>query len=328
VFAALLLTLIGFGMDWHLLNIAVSVLCAIILFMYGLKAFSLEIEDLASEQLKSWLERVTKNRWRGFLIGAGFTAVIQSSSAVSSMTIALVNSQVLSFQNSLAILFGTNVGTTATAWLVSFDLQSFGPLFIVLGWILGVSPVRIRLLGKAIFYFGFIFFSLNLINSALAQVKDDPMLLTWIQAVDGWGEGIVVGLVITALVQSSSVVTGLCILLVSQGILSTEAAIAMVIGANAGTTSTALLASIDFEQTARMGAVANFIFNLTGSLLFLPLVGVLTQFVQSIMEAPAQQLALAHLIFNLVTSLLFLLLLSPFHRLLLWLMRPKGREAA
>jgi phosphate:Na+ symporter len=298
-------------------NLFLTILCAIILFIYSLKGFSTELELLASDTLRSQLAKLTQNRFMGFFIGAAFTAIIQSSSAVSSMAVALINSGVLPFKNSLAILFGTNVGTTSTAWIASFDTKYMGPIFIVLGWLVGAIPHKINLLGKAIFYFGFIFFSLTFIGNALSSVKNNPKVLEAIQSVEGNLEGIAVGLIVTALVQSSSVVSGLCILLVSQQIISLETAIAIIIGANAGTTSTALLASSNFSKPAKMGAVANFLFNFTGTILFFPFIGMLAGIVKSMMPEAAQQLAMAHLLFNVIMSVLFLLFLEPFYQALL-----------
>lgn len=148
-------------------------------------------------------------------------------------------------------------------------------------------------------------------------MKNNPEVLEAVQSVEGNLEGIAVGLIVTALVQSSSVVSGLCILLVSQQIISLETAIAIIIGANAGTTSTALLASSNFSKPAKMGAVANFLFNITGTILFFPFIAILANLVKSMMPEAVQQLAMAHLLFNLVTSVLFLLFLSPFYKFLL-----------
>lgn len=294
----------------------VSILCAVVLFIYGLKGFSKELESIVSETLRSKIAYLTEKPINGFFIGAIFTAIIQSSSAVSSMTVALINSGVLPFKNSLAILFGTNVGTTATAWIASFDTQNMGSVLIVLGWLIGALPHRIYLVGKAIFYFGFIFFSLNLISSALSSIKSDPLVLESIQSTEGHLEGIATGLITTALVQSSSVVSGLCILLVNQEIISLSTGIAIVIGANIGTTSTALWASSQFSKSAKMGAVANFLFNCAGSIIFFPFIGLLTQLVSYLMSTPAKQLAMAHLLFNLVTSILFMIFLTPFYKFL------------
>jgi Na+/phosphate symporter len=110
-----------------------AALSAIILFLYGLQAFSSELQVVGGDSLKSWLGRVTANRVRGFLVGALATAIVQSSSAITALAVTLVDAGVISFRASLGVLLGTNVGTTATAWLVSFKLTGMGPMFIVLG---------------------------------------------------------------------------------------------------------------------------------------------------------------------------------------------------
>lgn len=296
-------------------QIVLSVLATVVLFLYGLQSFSYEVQNQGREHLQHALTRLTSNRFSGFLLGAVFTALVQSSSAVSSLVVSLVNAGALSFSGSLAVLLGANVGTTATAWLVSFKLTGIGPLFIVLGALLSVLPGPLRVAGKSIFYFGLIFFALDLISLALTPVKNDPRLLQLLAAVDTPLLAVVAGLLITALVQSSSVVTGLVVLLVAQGSMDVHTAIAIIVGANAGSTATALLASLPLSSTAKHTALANLLFNLGGVLLYLPL---LPQFSTALLQlalSPAITVALAHLIFNCSIALLFLPLLGPIARL-------------
>ncbi len=192
---------------------------AIVLFLYGLQGFSRELQTVGGAALQSWLGRMTAIRWGGFIIGAAATAIVQSSSAITALAVALVDSGVISFQASLGILLGANVGTTATAWLVSFKLTGIGPLFIVLGAILSAVPVRLRIIGKAVFYFGLIFFALDLISAELKPLQDRPAFREWLALAEIPWKGVLAGIFFTALVQSSSVTTGLSILLVQQGIL-------------------------------------------------------------------------------------------------------------
>jgi Na+/phosphate symporter len=126
---------------------------AIVLFLYGLQGFSSELQVVGGETLRRWLGRVTASRWSGFLIGAVATAVVQSSSAITALAVTLVDASVISFRSSLGVLLGANVGTTATAWLVSFKLTGIGPVFIVVGALLSILPARVRVVGKAVFYF-------------------------------------------------------------------------------------------------------------------------------------------------------------------------------
>src|SRR5690554_1196859 len=179
---------------------------AIVLFVHGLQNFSKEIERLGADGLKQWIQRVTATRAGGFLLGAIVTAIIQSSTTVSTLTVSLVDAGVISFRNSLLILLGTNVGTTSTGWIVTFQSVLLGPIFIVSGTLISIVPARISTIGKSIFYFGFIFFSLSLISEALEPLRDDPRIVEWLLAATNPFVGVLVGIVITVILQSSSVV--------------------------------------------------------------------------------------------------------------------------
>lgn len=294
------------------LTLVFGILAAIMLFLFGLQGFAQEVQAHGQQRLQTWFGKITRNRLSGFLLGAVTTAVVQSSSAVSSITVALVGSGVIPFRQSLAVLFGANVGTTTTAWLVAFKLTAIGPFFIVIGGLLSILPGRAPVVGKALFYFGFIFFSLGLISQALEPLQDSPNFAAWLQVVENPLAGILAGMVITLLVQSSSVTTGLIIVLVQQGLLTAEIAIAVVIGANLGSTGTALLASLPLPREAYRAAVANVLFNLGGLLLWAPFIPWLADAIVGAMENPAMAVATAHVLFNLSTAMIFLLLLKPF----------------
>lgn len=300
-----------------------AVLSAIILFIYGLQGFSRELQAAGGAALQSWLERVTKNRMLGFSIGAFATVFVQSSSAITSLTVALVDASVLSFRASLSVLLGANVGTTVTAWLVAFKLTEIGPIFIVLGALISATYKRMAILGKAIFYFGLIFFALDLISAALKPISALPIFIEWISLAGVPILGILIGFVFTAIVQSSSVTTGVAILLSQQGVLPAEAAISIVVGANIGSTSTALLASVGMNNTARATAKANFVFNLVGGIIFYPFLQDFGLMIVGWIKDPGMSVAVAHLIFNLTIALFIIILLDwvepPLHKLL---MRP------
>jgi len=181
---------------------------------------------------------------RGVLLGAIATAIVQSSSAVVALAISLVDSGILTFRSSLGVVLGANVGTTSTAWLVSMRLTDIGPFFIVLGTIVSALPTRFQMLGKAAFYFGFIFFGLDLVSGTLKPLAETPVFEDLVRRAEMPLMGVLVGVVLTALVQSSTIVTGLCIVMVQQGILTAPAAIPIVIGTNIGTTLKGLLITI------------------------------------------------------------------------------------
>ncbi|MDJ0940499.1 MAG: Na/Pi symporter [Woeseiaceae bacterium] len=301
-------------------DFAIAVFATVILFIYGLQGFSSELQELGQDRMRAVLGRLTQNRYSGFLLGAAMTAVVQSSSAVTSITVALVDSGAITFANSLGVLIGANVGTTVTAWLVSFELTGVGAFFIVLGALIGVLPGPLRTFGKAIFYFGFIFFTLDLLSDALSPLKEDPALGELLAKTANPVVGALTGMVLTALVQSSSAITGLVILLVQQGVIDTQAAMAIIIGSNAGTTVTGLLGSIGMQPAAQRTAQANLLINAIGVLVFLPFTSQLASFADSVSDNPGVAVATGHLVFNVGLAMLML----PWTKHLARLLAPDG----
>jgi phosphate:Na+ symporter len=296
------------------LRILLAAVSAIVLFLYGLEAFSQEIQTVGGDKLRKWLNRLTESRWRAVLLGTVATAIVQSSTAITSLTVALVDAGTMTFRSSLGVLLGANIGTTSTAWLVSLKLTGIGPFFLVFGTVLSALPTRFKILGKAAFYFGFIFFSLDVVSSTLKPLAQNPVFAEVLSRSSTPVMGVLAGMVITAVVQSSSITTGICILLVQQNVLAGTAAIPIVIGANIGTTATALVASIKMQRTARRVAVANLCFNAFGVLLFLPFLGRFAAEVVEFAGEPSTAVAWAQLIFNVVMTIAVLLLLRIFQR--------------
>ncbi|RLQ22502.1 Na/Pi cotransporter family protein [Seongchinamella sediminis] len=297
------------------LHVLVAGVTAIILFIFGLENFSTEIQQISGDRFRRSLARVTRFPVIGVLIGAVVTAVIQSSSATSVITIGLVNAGVLSFKNSVGIIFGSNVGTTVTAQLVAFKLTAFAPLLIIAGFALSLLRTRISIFGKSIFYFGFVFFSLNLISSSLQPLQNEPVLVEYLTQPQNPLLAILIGCLFTAMVQSSSVTTGLAIIFTQQGLLGLENAVPLIMGANIGTTATALIAMFNMDLAAKKTALSHFLFNTGGVLIFLPVLLLFGDRLADIETSPAVALANIHLVFNLGTSLLFLVFLHPFTRL-------------
>jgi len=294
----------------------IVIVSAITLFIYGLQSFSREIENFGEERLSKWIGKLTKWSVGSFALGAVVTGIIQSSTFVSSLTVSLVNSGVISFRDSLLILLGTNVGTTSTAWIVSIQSSFLGPFFIVLGTLISMIPGRVAVAGKSIFYFGFIFFALSLISDAMQPIKDDPILVEVLSKASNPLLGILYGIIITVIIQSSSVVVGLVIVLISQGTIDLSIAIPIVVGANIGTTSTALLVSFKMTPISRLVALSASLFNVIGVLLMFPFFDILEHIARNFSETPSLQVAMAFTISNTFTSIFFFVFLTPTVRLL------------
>lgn len=291
------------------MNFALAVISAIVLFLYGLQAFTREIQAVGGDTLKNKLGRLTRDPVRGILLGAIATAIVQSSSAVVALAISLVDSAILTFRSSLGVVLGANIGTTSTAWLISMRLTDIGPLFIVLGTILSILPTRIQMIGKAAFYFGFIFFGLDLVSGTLKPLSQSPGFENLLHRADMPLMGVVVGVALTALVQSSTIVTGLCIVMVQQDVLTAHTAIPIVIGTNIGTTLKGLLITIGMKGTARRVAVANICFNVLGVVLLLPFLRPFSAAMANISSDPGISVAWAQFLFNLGLTAIGLMLI-------------------
>jgi phosphate:Na+ symporter len=302
------------GVTVEILQLVMTGLTAIILFVFGLENFSKEIERISGDRFRQSLSKATKIPALGVVIGALVTMVIQSSSATSVIAISLVNAGVLSFKSSVGIIFGSNIGTTITAQLVAFKLTNFAPVFIIIGFIMTIMPNRVSIFGKAIFYFGFVFFSLNLISSTLEPLQNQQVLIDFLTQPQNPLYALLFGCLFTALVQSSSVTTGLAIIFTQQGILGLENAVPLILGANIGTTATAFLAVIAMDVSAKKAAFSHFLFNVGGVLLSLPLLYMFGYRLAEFDQHPAIALANIHLVFNVTASIVFTAFINPFTR--------------
>ncbi|MBN1168018.1 MAG: Na/Pi cotransporter family protein [Methanospirillaceae archaeon] len=307
-------------------ELLIAIFSAVILFLYGIEQFSHEIRHLAGSRFRELIQQYTRTRFHGAFLGAGITAIVQSSTAVAVITVGLVNAGTLSYISSLGIIFGANIGTTVTSQLVALKLTAFAPIFIIAGFLLSIVGRSYKPLGKPLFYFGLVFFSLNLVATVIAPYQNDPALIALFTSADNPAVAILVGFLITTLFQSSSVTTGLVVTLAAGGLITPYQAIPIILGATIGTTTTSLLVSVRMNTVAKRAATSQFMFNLFGVLIFLPFLGQFEAFIVGIGTSAAEQVALAHLLFNASTSILFLILLGPFSRLMLFLIPPTDSE--
>lgn len=293
-------------------NVIIAILAAVALFLFSIDNFSKEIQRIAGKRFKEILLRLTSTPLRGTLVGAGVTSVIQSSSATTVITVGLINAGLLSFYNSLGIIIGANIGTTITTQLVAFKLTAFAPIFIILGFIIGLMPNHYKLIGKPLFYFGLVFFSLSLVAQYVEPISTDPQIINLFSHISTIYIGVLAGFLFTVVVQSSSITSGLAVILVGTSLLNFNQALGIILGANIGTTSTAMLATIRMNREAKRASMAHLLFNIGGVLLILPFIHPFASFVQGLGGSPERQVANAHLIFNLGAAAIALLLIKPF----------------
>ena len=291
------------------ITILIELMGGLGLFIYGMKLMGDGLENAAGEGLKHILEKVTSNRIMGVLIGTAVTAVIQSSSATTVMVVGFVNAGLMNLSQALGVIMGANIGTTVTAQLVAFKLDAIAPLFIFCGAaIVMFSKVKERIeIGNIILGFGILFTGMSSMTAAMDPISNSPQFRQIILAVgDNWVIGILAGLAITALLQSSSATTGMLIALGSTNSISINLAIPILFGCNIGTCITALLASIGTNKTAHKAALLHLTFNVVGTIIFIPFINILGNFVATTSTDISRQIANAHTIFNITNTALLL----------------------
>ena len=316
------------------------------LFLYGMAKMSDGLKKAAGNQMRKILATLTKNRVVALFVGAFVTMVIQSSSATTVMLVSFVQAQLMTYVQSIGIILGANIGTTITAQLVAFKLTDYALLMITVGFALTVFSKKesIKHIGEAILGFGILFFGMKLMSDAMKPLREFQPFIDLMKGLENPLLGILIGAVFTALVQSSSAFTGIVIVLAQQGLLTLEAGIPMILGANIGTCVTAGLASIGTIREAKRVALAHVLFNIGGVMIFVWLIPPLAELVRSLssvsdlsgMEKLAaetpRQIANAHTIFNVSVGLIFLpfttLLAKQVYRILPEVEQVKGIDPA
>jgi len=239
------------------------------LFLYGMGIMSDSIEKVAGARLRGILERLTTNRFTAILVGVIFTAVIQSSSACTVMVVSFVNSGLMTLTQAAGVIFGANIGTTVTALLVSFKLEKAAPLILLVGVlvIMFVKKQKISQWGEVIVGFGILFMGLGTMSGAMTGMKDSPAVLELFASLQSPLLAVLLGTVLTAVIQSSSVTVSIMVLLANQGLMSMDIGLYVILGCNIGACTSALLASLAGKKDAKRAASIHLIFNVIGTII-------------------------------------------------------------
>ena len=303
------------------------------LFLLGLKFMSENMESLTGDKMKRLLSISTQNRVSSVLTGAFSTAILQSSVATNVILIGFVSNGMVSFLSACAVIMGTNIGTTVTAQLVSlsgssaFDITSLGAVMVFIGFIIGFIKRKNYLeIGNVLMGFGMLFFGLDVVSECIGVFKSYEEF-NRIFLVDNVFLLFLNGILITSIVQSSSAVTSVMVVLGLNGLLSFENAMFLILGANIGTCLPVILASLNKSLDGRRTAVFNLCFNVFGSLLlFLPLClfkGQISAFFLSFSGGIERQIANFHTLFNVFVTLMMFPILKPFSNVISKLVQDK-----
>ena len=289
----------------------ITILSGLALFLFGMKMMSDSLQVAAGSKFKSILNGVTKNRFVGVGTGAFMTAVIQSSSATTVMTVGLVNAGLLGIAQAASVIMGANIGTTMTGIIAALKVSEIAPIAIIIGVLIIMSSKREigKHRGRIVFGLGALFLGMNTMSAVLKPLANTEMATNVLQSIQNPFIGILIGIVFTAIIQSSSATTVTVITLVTSGILDVHTGIFIIYGAEIGTCITSLLATIGASRIARKVSVIHFTFNTFGTALFTTIallpIGYFDM-IARIMPNEGGQIATAHLIFNVGTTAMLL----------------------
>lgn len=297
------------------MKIIMGVILGLGLFLYGMNLMSKSLEESAGNRLKKIIQIMTKNIFMGILVGAIFTAIIQSSSATTVMVVSFVNVGMMNLNQAIGLIMGANIGTTITTQLISFDLGNIIYITLVLGIMIFIlfKDKNIKNIGKILIGFSILFIGMDIMTDSLNPLTNYSIFK---EMLINFGKypimGVLVGLGITAIIQSSSAVGGILIALSQKGLLPINSALYILYGQNIGTCITALLSSIGTNKNAKRAAIMHLIFNISGMIIFVIalnniLIHIVTQLTPNNIS---RQIANASTIFNVVT----VTVLAPFSK--------------
>lgn len=311
-------------------EIILSIIAGLVLFLFAVSNLSETIQSAVGDRAKHWIKKFTSTIFSSLLVGTVATTLLDSSSAVIIITIVFVNSKLLTLRQAMGIVLGANIGTTVSSQIIAMDIGKYSPIFLLIGFILFIiaKSERMSSIGKVILYFGVLFFGLFTMENAVEPLKDEVFFTDWMKKTEYPLLGAMIGAIVTFVIQSSSATVGMAIILSKKGFLSLTGGIAVMLGAELGTCSDTLLATINGTRQALKTGLFHITFNflsiMFGLLLFYPFVELV-----KIISAGAtieRSLANAHMLFNILGVLIFIWTIPFFEKLLNRLLPDKIEE--
>ena len=257
------------------------------LFLFGMRVMSDSIEKVAGAKLRRILEIFTTNRFSGMIVGIIFTGIIQSSSACTAMVVSFVNAGLMNLYQAAGVIFGANIGTTVTSQLVSFNLSAYAPIILLAGVLVAMfcKNDKIKKFADIIIGFGVLFLGLSTMSSSMAGMKEVPEVVNLMGSLKTPFVATLMGLVLTTIIQSSSVTVSIVLLLANQDLLSLRISLYIILGCNIGACTTALLASMAGKKDAKRAALIHFWFNVIGTALLYVILFLLEETVMNMIWA-------------------------------------------
>ncbi|MFZ4784483.1 MAG: Na/Pi cotransporter family protein [Flavobacteriales bacterium] len=303
-----------------MIEILLPILAGLVLFMYAVMNLSETIQTALGDSAKHWIQRFSKNTFYALITGTVVTTLLDSSSAVIIITIIFVNAKLLTFRQAMGIVLGANIGTTISSQIIAMDVSKYSPILLAFGFVLLMisKSEKINNTGKIFLFFGVLFFGLFTMENAVEPLKDHPTFLEWLKKTESPVTGSLIGALVTLVIQSSSATVGIAIILSKKGLLSLAGGLAVMLGAELGTCSDTLLATIKGSRQAIKTGLFHLIFNLLSIILGLVLFDQFVALVQWISAGAHIERAVAngHMLFNIFGVLVFVWFIPLFERLL------------
>ncbi len=299
-------------MPWYVYTFF-TIAMGLAIFLLGLFTLRNGLTNLASHKAEQWIQQFVNTPLRGVAVGIAATLFTQSSAAVTIISMGLVSAGVLEFSDTIAIILGTNVGSTFTVGLLSLNVERIGPYVLAIGSILLISAFtlsrnykharRLRAISLSIAGFGVLFIGFHLMTSAVEPIAKSEFITRWLVAsqIQPW-LGLLGGALVTALIGSSSASTALTLSLTQSGALPLLGAIAIVFGNNIGTCMTAILASLGGSRAVKRVAATHVLLNVAGAMLFMIFIAPFTDLILHLSSDSGRQVFLAHFLFNAISS--------------------------
>ena len=293
------------------------------LFLFGIRTMGDGLENAAGAKLKRMLEVLTGNRFLAVLVGFVVTAIIQSSTATTVMVVGFVNAGMMTLAQAVGVIMGANIGTTVTSLLIALNFSSVAAASVLVGVILMLASKKtlVKNLGSIFTGFGLLFLGIDLMSDSMAPLRESAGFMNFIVAVSDSPLrplfGILLGIVMTAVLQSSSASVGVLQTLAMQGLVPLKFSVFVLFGQNIGTCLTALFSTVGAKKNSKRAAVIHLLFNLLGTGMFI-LIALLTpyiEWIEKISSDPMAQIAISHIVFNVVSTVV----LFPFAKLLVTL---------
>ena len=288
------------------------------MFLFGMNLGSDGLQKIAGKKMKVFLSKITNNKFMAIFTGIMITAVTQSSSATTVMLVGFVNASLMSFAQTLGVIMGANIGTTITVQLIAFDISTYALLMIGIGFLLKYSSKKeTKYIGNIILGFGFIFYGMKVMSLSMSPLRSYPAFKSLLVSISQYPISAIFGsMLFTALIQSSGATIGLVVAFSSQGLIDLNSAIPLILGAHTGTCITGWIASIGGCVEAKKTALLNVIYNLLGTLLFIPFLykfapfsSLVRMFTSPFSTSAAREVANAHMI----SAIIKVMLLVPFY---------------